>query len=243
MRVLTRQLVLLALCSAAALAQVDLEPDKPVHNPPLPTITFTYQLDGAEPSHYALSVESSGRAGYRSNGPESEAANLATPGHAVQGDPYVLRFTMSKPACDRLFELAKNLDYFKGKYDYTKTRVANMGAKTLIFADPDRHNETSYNWSQNGQIQEITKLIQAMSSTLEFNRQLQDDYRYRKLGVDADLKNLEQAQQDGNATELQIVAPMLEKIVNDKSLLHIARVRAQRLLDKVNGSGAAGAHP
>ena len=212
-----------------------LEPGKSAQNPRVPTITFSFYLEGGQPGRYAVVVEATGRAAYRSDAPEREAAgDPATPSQKpIAADVYLVRFTLSRATRERLFQLAEQLNYFDGSFDYKKGRIANMGAKTLVYADPARHFETSYNWSQNPQIDEVTRLFQGISATLEFGRQLQDDFRYRKLGLDSDLKNMEDAAKMNGLLELQLIAPTLQKIAHDTSVMHIARVRAQRLLAKV----------
>jgi hypothetical protein len=45
---------------------------------------------------------------------------------------------------------------------------------------------------------------------------------------------MESAAEGHNLVELQVIAPMLESIVGDSSILNIARQRAQRLLAKAN---------
>ncbi len=227
------------LCAAGAAQVPDLEPGKPVHNPTLPTVTFTYEMTGAVPSHYAVSVESTGRAAYLSDSPEDENINFATPGKPSSGEPYMMRFVIAQATADRIFALAKKLNYFNGNFDYTKSRVANTGSKTLIYGDPTRHYETTYNWSQTQDIMALTKIFQNLSATLEFERRLDFDMRYQKLALDADLNQLQEAAGHNDVGELQLLTPTLQKIVDDSSVMHIARKRAQALLASISG-GASG---
>ena len=60
-------LIALCLLAAAARAQTgvpNLEPNRKLYTP-VPTITFTYALEGAQPGHYSISLESSGKAAYQ----------------------------------------------------------------------------------------------------------------------------------------------------------------------------------
>ncbi len=227
-------LFLLTIFCGALLAQqpqdTDLLPDKPAHNPPVPTVTFQFEFAGATPSHYALSVDTTGRAAYRSTGPQDENSGFAAPGQQPTGEPYTDKFTVSQATADQIFNHAKRLNYFDGKFDYTKTRVANTGAKTLIYGDPARHFETTFNWSQTPEIMELARIFQNVSATLEFGRRLQEEMRHQKLALDGELKDLQDAVRRDNATELQVIAPILQKIAADGSILHIARKRAQDLL-------------
>jgi len=209
-------------------------PTSPEH-PNLPTVTFDLSFPGSMPSHYAISLESTGRAAYRSDAPTDTMRdpNSLRPGQPLPTDPYMLKFTMTQPTRERIFELAEQLNFFAGKFDYTKRKVASSGVKTLVFADPRRHNETSYNWSENPQIQELTRIFQNISMTLEFGRRIEHDLRYDRLGVDAELRRMEEAQSHKELLELQAVEPVLRRVANDSSVLHVARLRADKLLARI----------
>jgi hypothetical protein len=227
-------LMLLPFCCGAQSTQgSDLLPDKPAHNPQIPTITFQFEFPGANPSHYAISLDTTGRSAYTSTSPQDANTGFAAPGQQPTGEPYVTKFTLSAATAEQIFNLAKRLKNFDGKFDYTKTRVANTGAKTLIYADPARHFETTFNYSQNQDATELARIFQNLSSTLEFGHRIEHDMRYQKLALEDDLRQLQDAVSHNNATEARLLAPILQKIVNDPSIMHIARKRAQDLLATV----------
>jgi len=187
---------------------------------PQPIVSFSLELAGAVPPYYSISVESTGDAAYRSS---------PVPGD-MEGDPYITKFVASQAARTRVFELAKKLHYFKGDYDYHKGRLANTGAKTLYYTDAKTNNSTTYNYSSNQDIQELTKLFQGISTTLEFGRRLQYYYDHQKLGLDDELKRMDQMAEEGQLDELQAVAPILHKIADDPQVMHIDKQHAQHLL-------------
>jgi hypothetical protein len=226
--------VLLAFCSLAVHAQhSELDPAIAIQNPPIPTVMFKFALEGGDPSQYAIIIESTGDAQYHSDGPIQEIVDYRTPSGAPAGDPFHMRFTVSKPTRDHLFALAEKLKYFRGDYDYKKGKIANTGVKTLVYADAKQHNETTYNWSQDERIEELTKLFQDISATMEHGRHLQYMYRHSKLGLDGELKSMEEAAHQNSLAEVQALVPILTTIAKDTTVMHIARSRAQRLLDKL----------
>ena len=230
LRLLLPVLVVTLGCTLAA-QDNDLLPDKPAHNPSTPTITFQFEFSGANPSHYALAVDSTGRAAYTSSSPQDTNSSFTNSGQQpAAGDLYATKFTLSSGTTQQIFDLAKRLNYFDGKFDYTKTRVANMGAKTLVYGDPTRHFETTFNYSQNPDAMMLAHLFQNLSSTLEFGLRLDHDMRHQKLALEDDLKQLQDAAGHDSASEIGLLKPMLQKIANDASILHIARRRAQELL-------------
>lgn len=214
-----KTLTILFLCCLFTFAQDKDQSSNPVE----PTITFDRYWEEATPQEYIVTVKSSGEAKYVSRDPTHKESG-------AEADPdYVMEFTISTASRDRLFVAAKDTNYFQGEFDY-KHKVANTGRKTLGYADPARHYQTTYNFSENKSIQEITKLFEGISGTIEHGRKLQFMRRFDKLGMDTELKGMEEMAQSGYLTEIQIIAPLLKNIANDTTVLHMARQRAQRLL-------------
>ena len=235
MRSLCAALLVVFACSFAAAQQVTLDPESSQYHPTVPTITFHFDLPGGSPSHYTIAVEPSGSAAYRSNGGETNEATETS-----SGEPYLMRFVMSEASRQRVFKLAEKLGYFKGSFDYTKRPVANTGSKTLTYADPQRHFSTTYNYTENADIQELTRFFQAVSNTLEFGRRLAFMQRFDKLGLHGELQKMVQMADEQQLAEVQAVAPVLQKISKDTSVMHVARLNAERLLDRsANGNPSA----
>jgi len=209
-------LFLFCLCASAQ------DQDKPA-NPNEPTISFDLFWEAATPQSYTITVESSGKASYVSRNPTRQEEGSSYPDYAME-------FTISPATRDRIFLLAKAVDYFHGNFDY-KHKVANTGRKTLTYTDPTRHFQTTYNYSENKDIEQITRIFQGISNTIEHGRRLQFKRRFDKLGLEKELKGMEEIASEGYLAEVQIIAPILQNIVNDSSVLHIARQRAQRLLE------------
>lgn len=213
-----------------ALAQIEAQDKNQPRNPPEPTITFDRYWDDATPQEVAITLKSSGEASYVSRDPTRIDKDSGTP------DPdYTVEFTMSPANRDWAFTLAKETNYFQGDFDY-KHKVANTGKKTLTYGDPVRHFETTYNFSENKNIEEITKLFVGISATIEHGRKLQFLRRFDKLSLDTELKGMEDMAHNGYLAEIQIIAPLLQNIVNDSSILNMARQRAQRLLAMTGSS-------
>jgi hypothetical protein len=185
------------------------------------TLTFTLDFPGSDPSHYRLSVSSDGHATYDSDGkltPESE------------GDPFHAAFSISEPTRARIFDLAKRANYFQGDVDSHKRNLASTGTKTLAYKDAQHNTQASYNYSPLPPVQELTQLLQNLSTTLEFGQRLAYYHRYQKLALDDELKRMEEMSKQNSLGELQAIAPILQQIVSDTSLITPVRSRAQRLL-------------
>ncbi len=194
-----------------------------------PTVTFVFDFPRARPEHFSITVDSTGKAVYESR----EVVSLD------QGQPpserYLVTFQLSEATRARIFEAARRLGYFQGDFDYRKRRIAQMGRKTLIWESGRDRFESTYNWSENGLIDDLTHLFHGISSTQEYGRRLAALRRYDKLGLEAELRNMENAAQGAlhGLAELQTIEPILRSLAKDTSVMDIARKRAERLLRKV----------
>lgn len=197
------------------------------YHPPTPTIIFDLNFPGSEPSHFSIAVNANGEAGYQSNGGETDPVTAQS-----NGDPNIVRFAMSEAARNHLFNVARKLNYFAGSYDNTRSNMARTGVKTLIFADPARHNVATYNFSQSRDIQDLTQFFQRLSNTMEYGRRIDHDLRFDKLDLYNQLDRMLLDSNANNLAELQAVVPVLRKVSNDPSIMRVARVDADRLIAK-----------
>jgi len=197
----------------------------PLH-PTLPTITFARVWEAYTPQDINFTVQSTGSAKYLSRNP-------FTPPDPGSDPDYTLDFTISTRNQEKLFRDAREANYFNGDFSFKKHPVASTGKKTLTYGDPDRYFETSYDYSENRAIEEITNILTGISNTIEHGRKLTFLHRFDKLGLEDELKGMEAAMESHNLAELQIIQPTLESIAGDSKVLNIARQRAKRLLAKV----------
>lgn len=228
MKKLCVAVLLMALAAAGlSLRTAGLQTADQQFHPRVPTVTFDLVWEQATPQEFTVRTQADGPSTYLSRNPLKQLQ----PGEEKDPD-YTLDFTMSAKDAARIFKLAQQAKYFNGDFEYRAHRIANTGKKTLTYADETRHFQTIYNHSENKAIQELTSLFQGISSTIEFGRKLQFKHKYDKLGLEAELKAMEEAAENHNLAEIQIVSATLKDIADDSSVLNIARQRARRLLAK-----------
>jgi hypothetical protein len=191
----------------------------------VPSITFDRLWSDFKPQSVTMTVSANGAGKYRSRNPEKTGDDV---------DDFQTEFTVSPAARDKLFRYAKEANYFNGDFTFKKHVVASTGKKTLSYSDPARHFSTTYDYSENRAIQEITNILAGTSNTIEHGRKLQFLHRFDKLGLEDELKGMEAAMESHNLAELQIIRATLESIAGDSTVLNIARQRAKRLLGKAN---------
>jgi hypothetical protein len=191
----------------------------------IPSITFVRVWNDFTPQSVTMTISANGATKYSSSNPAKTGDDV---------DEYKTEFTMSPARRDKLFRYAKEANFFDGDFTFKKHVVASTGKKTLTYSDPARHFSTSYDYSDNKAIQEITNILSGISNTIEHGRKLAFLRRFDKLGLEDELKAMENAAEGHNLAELQIIAPTLDSIASDRTILNIARQRAQKLLAKAN---------
>ncbi len=189
---------------------------------PSAVVTFSVDFPGADPAHFALSVSSDTKASYDSR--------IDQTSEDVAADTFHFDFQVSNQTRDRIFELAGKADYFTKALDSGKDKIAFTGTKILTYKDASKDTKATYNYSTIPAVQMLSGIFQRLSNTLECGRRLDFDYRYQKLALEAELKRMEAMQKEGDLQDLQAIAPILQKIANDPSLINVSRARAGRLI-------------
>lgn len=186
------------------------------------TVSFSLDFPGANPSHYEVTVGEDGKGSYSSNGQLNQ--------DSAPADPAPLSFTLSDKVRAQIFALAERAHYFKGKVDSGNKKIANTGTKVLSYKSDKQNSQATYNYSPVAPVQELTAILENLSTTLEFGRRLSYFRKYQKLALDDDLKRMEELQKEGNLGDIQSIAPILNGIAADTSVMNVSRSRALRLL-------------
>ncbi len=214
-------LFLLLLVSAAALAQEPAQAQPPGKYASA-VVQYLSDWRAQDPPRYSIAVDSAGRATYH-----SEPA--ADPNGGSAPEPYEVEWTASNSVREKIFELAAKANYFHGNFA-SKAKVADTGLKTLTYKDQTRDFSTSYNFSENPAVRDLTEIFQRIAFTAEMGRKLAHDARYDKLAIDADLKTLQEQQKAGEALEFGSIQPILQQIADNTAMLRMAQQRARDIL-------------
>lgn len=177
------------------------------------TVTFTQDFPAWDPSHYVISVARDGHATY--------ACNLQLK---------MLEFTVSDRIRDQIFNLAQRAHYFSGKLDSGHNDLAKSGNKTLAYKDGQHDSQATYIDSTSPPVEQLTRIFQELSQTLEFGRRLAFSFKYQKTALDEELKRMEYLQRLNSLGDVQAIAPILKEIAGDPSVMNVSRERALRLI-------------
>jgi hypothetical protein len=195
-----------------------------------PTVTFEFEWSQGIPwQAYSITVRADGNTHFRG----TPAPDAVTGGDT---DLFEQDFIMSEANRSKIFDLAKKLNYFQSDFDSHLKRIAQTGNKTLEYNSATAHGSTTYNWSPNADVQELTRLFLAIANTLDYGRKLSFQYRFDKLGMDTRLKELLGIQANHNVEELNAIASILHRIADDPNMMHISRQTAQQLLQSQRGA-------
>ena len=192
-------------------------------------VTFTIDFPTSQPEHYSIRVQSDGSARYQSRG------RLSPDSHdndSHDNDSFDLDFKVATETRQKIFGLAAKAGYFQKDVDSHHKNLAFTGKKTLSYRDARRSGESTYNYSPNPAVQELTSLMQNLSATLEFGHRLQYDHHYQKLALDEELKRMEEMARANQLVEVTAIQPILDQIIADPSVINVTRARAQRLLER-----------
>jgi hypothetical protein len=195
-----------------------------------PTITFTLDFPKSDPSHYMISISSDGHASYTGNGRFTPKSSMGVADDDKDPDAEHIEFTASPQVVTKIFALAKNAKYFQGEIDSKKRTIASTGQKTLTYKDSNKNTQATYNYSPIPAVQELTHIFQGLASTLEFGRRLNYFYHHQKLALDQEMKLMEDSAKGGDLQGISAVAPILQKIADDKAVINVVRARAMRIL-------------
>jgi len=210
----------------SALAALPQQASAPASAAAQASLRFTFDWAQGHPwQSYTIEVQADGKSHFEGT-PHPDESN--------DTEPYQQDFTMSEAGRQRIFALAAKLNYFRGDFDSHLKKIAKTGSKTLQYESPQMRGSTTYNWSRNADIEELTHFFEGVAMTVDYGRKLAFQYRFDKLGMDQRMKELEDLQASHDVEELGIIAPILRKIAGDPNLMNISRESAQRLLRSIN---------
>jgi hypothetical protein len=218
--------IVFAFAAGSASAEQSSDGGSPTDGLSLPLVTFTFDFPQSSPDHYELSVDSTGKASYTSG------EQPKSPDAADQSFHY--DFRVSDATRNQILQLSGRANYFAGKLEQGKGKIANTGMKTLSYRDDHRNTSATFNYTSEPAAQELTRIFQSISATMEFGERLAHFHKYQKLALDEELKRMEEMVKGNGLMEVQAIAPLLKQIVADQSVVNPTRARAERILLTVN---------
>ena len=182
-------------------------------------VTFTKSFPGSSPAYCSLQIAKDGALEYK---------------EAVVDDNPV-RAKLAQTDVDAVFDMAAKLDHFKSRLE-SGLKVANTGKKTFRYQSVDGAiTETVFNYSVDVTAQQLLEKFEQIAESERAFIELDRTVHFDKLGVNDALAEIEELWLNKQLAAPQQFIPLLTRIANHESFMHLARDRAARLKDEFSG--------
>lgn len=178
-------------------------------------IYFERDFPGAIPEHFAASLTSTGEATYSESGE----------------DPIELE--VGAREAEVVFEYAAELDFFANSVA-SRRKVASTGKKILRYeSDGVVRGTVEFDYSEIATARKIASWFVNLSGTHRHLEELNRTLRFDRLGVNKVLVAVEQAFERDRIVAPALLVPILDKIAQQPRIVHLARARAEGLLERI----------
>ena len=210
--------VILLLAARCALAQGPVKPGADAS----PQLGYSRIFRGSTPEYLKITV------------------NRAGDGHYVGGKlgalPPPRAFRLTPSTTNEFFSLAGSLHDFRSIKLESRRNVANMGEKTLTYANQGRIWTVKYNYTRNREAEKLSNLFEGIATVEEHISALLYKARFDPLGLPGELARVRIDLDNHNLTDPALMAPVLKQIESDPQYLHIAQIRARKLLARIESN-------
>jgi hypothetical protein len=182
-------------------------------------ISYSRVLKGSLPEVIALTVDSSGAGTYD--------------GRKIGDPPSPRKMQLTPSTTRRIFALAAELNYFQGVELESHKNVANMGKKTFTYQKDGRKYSVEFNYTLNRKATELMNLFEGIAVVEQHLVALEFAVRYDPLSLPHELLAIQAELNNKTLEDPQLMIPVLEKIAKDPRFLHVAQMRAQSILERV----------
>jgi sulfur transfer protein SufE len=157
-------------------------------------------------------------------------------GHKLDEAQSPRPFQLSAATTQRIFALAAQLEYFQSLDLESHRKVANLGQKTFIYQQGQDVNRVVFNYTENRSARELVDIFEALGTVEEHIAALEFDMKYDPLGLSQELSQIQNELDHKSLADPEILLPTLEKIARSSRFLHLAQVRAQQIIERIQPS-------
>lgn len=193
-------------------------------------VAFQFERTGISVPHFTLRIHEDGTGSYQAD--EIEGASDVGEVRYTAAKHIDRAMSLTPETTARIFKMARQLRRFDMNCASRAKNIANTGTKTLSYTGSDGTGSCTFNYSDNKDVETLTATFLAIAQTLDEGRRLEHVHRYDRLGLDAETISLEQEAAAGRAIELETIAPVLNSIAEDMTVMERVRLRVAKLLEK-----------
>jgi hypothetical protein len=186
-----------------------------------PRLYYSKYFKGSVPEFVGISIERDGKLTYQE----------------AKDDDHPVQIQLAAADTDQIFGLAEKLDRFQRPLE-SGLKVANMGVKTFRFENGTDRHEIQFNYSQDASAQALLDWFERITETEQHFIDLDRTVHYDKLGVNDVLLQLQVSWDHKRVVAPEQFLPLLDRIAQNESFLHVARERAGGLAEAIRKAPA-----
>jgi hypothetical protein len=181
-----------------------------------PQLFYSKFFKGSVPEYVAITVDRDGQVTYQE----------------AKEDDNPIKIQLDRASVQEMFDLTQKLDRFQHPLE-SGLKIANLGLKTFRFDDGAEHHEIQFNYSQDLSAQALLDLFERITETEQHFADLDRTAHFQKLGVNDVLLQMQATMERNRLVAPQQFLPLLDRIANNESYLHISRERAAAIADDI----------
>jgi hypothetical protein len=145
-------------------------------------------------------------------------------------------FEVSAPLAQRIFALASKLNNFQNVDLEVHRRLANLGAKSLVYEKGGEKHETDFNYTLDDTATQLVDIFEGLARQTTDLADLVRTMRYDHLGVNDVLLQIERDYNNKLLPEPDRLLPTLDQLGADEKFIDLARARARSLATRIRSS-------
>jgi hypothetical protein len=145
-------------------------------------------------------------------------------------------FEVSAPLAQRIFALAAKLNNFQNVDLEVHRRLANLGAKTLLYEKGAEKHETDFNYTLDDTATQLVNIFEGLARQTTDLSDLARTMRYDHLGVNDVMQQIERDYNNKLLPEPERLLPTLDQLAADEKFIDIARTRARTLATRIRSA-------
>ena len=181
-------------------------------------VTFDFERQGLPVPHWAIDIQQDGSGHYD---------DLSHPNDPTAQTQRAIRVeAATRHRLDAGFDRVA-----AGKCEANIKNLANTGTKRIAYRrSGDVWVSCTFIYTEDKGLEDATTAFQAIAQTLQEGDQLEHSHRFDRLGLDAEIDELAKEVKEGEAIEVENIAPVLQSIAQDERVMERVRRKAARLL-------------
>jgi hypothetical protein len=142
-------------------------------------------------------------------------------------------FAVSASLAQRIFALAAKLNNFQSVDLEVHRRLANLGAKTLLYEKGAEKHEADFNYTLDDTATQLVNIFEGLARQTTDLSDLVRTMRYDHLGVNDVMQQIERDYNNKLLPEPERLLPTLDQLAADEKFIDIARTRARNLATRI----------